>query len=94
MPNIYGGRLPKAYGTSMVVKLRKQFEALEQAFSFGNESHTTALTKSKPSGHVEVFARRKVGKSVKLITVVFVDFPWAVSSLIELDMPLRSVSLM
>ena len=52
MPNIYGGCLPKAYGTSMVVKLRKQFKALEQAFSFGNESNTTALTKPKPSGHV------------------------------------------
>ena len=32
-------------------------------------------------------------KSEKLITVVFVDFPWAISFLIELDMPLRSVSL-
>ena len=35
----------------------------------------------------------KSGKGAKLITVVFVDFPWAVSFVIELDMPLRPVSL-
>ena len=35
----------------------------------------------------------KSGKSTKLITVVFFDFPLAVSFVIELDMPLRSVSL-
>ena len=35
----------------------------------------------------------KSGKIAKLITIVFVDFPWAVSFVIELDMPLLSVSL-
>ena len=32
-------------------------------------------------------------KFPQLITVVFFDFPWAVSFLIELYIPLRSVSL-
>ena len=61
-----------------MVKLRKHFKALKQTFSFGNESKTTTLTKSKLSGHVlsclamfndtygEVFARRKVGKKRKI----------------------------
>ena len=35
-----------------MAKLHKHFKALKQAFSFGNESKTTALTKSKLSGHV------------------------------------------
>ena len=80
MPNIYGGRLPEAYGTSMDGKvLQSNFKALKQAFSFGNESETTTLTKSTLSGHVlsclamfndiygEVFARRlTVGKKRKI----------------------------
>ena len=35
-----------------IAKLRKHFKALKQAFSFGNQSKTIALTKSKLSGHV------------------------------------------
>ena len=61
-----------------MAKLRKHFKALKQAFSFGNESKTTTLTKATLSGHVlscldmfndiygEVFARRKVGKKRKI----------------------------
>ena len=65
---------------------------------------TTTLTKSTLSGHVlnclamfndiygKVFARGKVGKRRK-INNSCLCFSWAVSFVIELDMPLRSVSL-
>ena len=43
---------PKLTVQAWMEKLRKHFKALKQAFSFGNESKTTALTKSKLSGHV------------------------------------------
>ena len=43
---------PKLTVQALMAKLRKHFKALKQAFSFGNESKTTALTKSKLSGHV------------------------------------------
>ena len=96
---------PKVTVQAWMAKLRKHFKALKQAFSFGNESKTTALTKSKLSGDVlsclaictdilwRSLCKKESRKKAKLITVVFVDFPWAVSFLIELDMSLRSVSL-
>ena len=74
---------------------------LKQVFSFTNESKTTTLTKSKPYSHVlsclamfysKVFARSEFDVCLTMITAVFFDFPWA-SLLIELCMPLRSVSL-
>ena len=43
---------PKLTVQAWMAKLRKHFKAVKQAFSFGNESKTTALTKSKLSGHV------------------------------------------
>ena len=43
---------PKLTVQAWMAKLRKHFKALKQAFSFGNKSKTTALTKSKLSGHV------------------------------------------
>ena len=43
---------PKLTVQACMAKLRKHFKALKQAFSFGNESKTTALTKSKLSSHV------------------------------------------
>ena len=53
MPNIYFGRLPKAYGISMCAqRCANTLNHLKQVFSFGNESKTTALTKSKLSGRV------------------------------------------
>ena len=43
---------PKLTVQAWMSKLRKHFKALKQAFSFGNESKTKTLTKSKLSGHV------------------------------------------
>ena len=44
---------PKLTVQIWMAKLHKHFfKALKQAFSFGNESQTTALPKSKLSGHV------------------------------------------
>ena len=74
-----------------IAKLRKHFKALKQAFSFGNESKTTTLTKSTLSGHVlsclamfndiygVVFARRKVGKKpkIKLLSLLTFRGPFA-----------------
>ena len=69
---------PKLTVRTWMAKLCQHFKALKQAFSFGNESETTTLTKSTLSGHVlsclamfndiygEVFARRKVGKKRKI----------------------------
>ena len=88
-----------------MAKLHKHFKCLKQAFSFWNESKTTALTKPNLSGHVlsclavvidilwRSLCKKESRKKRKLITVVSVDFPWAVFFLFELDMPLRSVSL-
>ena len=77
---------PKITVQAWMAKLHKHFKALKQAFSFGNESKTTALTKSKLSSHVlscfamfndiygEVFARRKVEKSANLMLFSLLTF--------------------
>ena len=94
MPIVYGGLLPKAYGTSMnAQRCANAFKSLKQVFSFRNESKTTTLAKPKPCSYVlsclamfysKVFARRLLS---------FLLFVGHSSFLIELYMPLRSVSL-
>ena len=79
-------------------KMRKHFKNFKASVFFQEKSKTTTLTRSKLPSHVlsrlvmchdllygKVFARMEV-------EIVF-DFPSAVSILIEIDMPLRSVSL-
>ena len=94
---------PKLTVQAWNAKLRKHFKALKQAFSFGNKSKTTALTKSKPSGHVlsclamfnDVLWRsrgKKESRKKASLSMLTFHGPF-VSFLIELDMPLRSVSL-
>ena len=65
-----------------MAKLRKHFKALKEAFSFGNVSKTTALTKSKLSAHVlsclamckdillRSLCKKESRKKTKLITVL------------------------
>ena len=83
VPNIYGGLLPKAYGTSIqdAHRCANTLQPLKQVFSFRNDSKTTTLTKSKPCSHVlsclsKVFARSEVDVCVIIISVVFFDFLW------------------
>ena len=54
MPIVYGGLLPKAYGTRNMDAQRcaNTLKLLKQAFSFRKEPKTTTLTKSKPCSHV------------------------------------------
>ena len=105
MAGIYGGLLPKAYGTNMDAQRRANtLKPLKQAFSFRNESKTTTLTKSKLCSHglscLAMFNDlvwrsrcKKESRSLQDEANVFFDIPLAVSFLIELDIPLCSVSL-
>ena len=53
MPIVYGGLLLKDYGTSVgAQRCANSLKSLKQVFSFGNESKTTTLTKSKPCSYV------------------------------------------
>ena len=103
MPIVYGGLLPKAYGTRSMDAQRcaNALKPLKQVFYSRKESKTTTLTKSKPYSHVltcsgrfnDLLWRGLCTKETRSLHIIIIDFPSVVSFLIELYKPLRSVSL-